>query len=787
MAEAHLAVAFQFNVTHEGVSVDYDKELVRELLHTAKRSWRYRFIRFWNNIKNIVFPFTLPSVTALIILTSALAVTDPIPYLNQLGLRSNIHFDPTFGFTEKLASLAPWKYLARKEALVVGSVTVSAAGWAAVIFIIRWLTQLLLSYRGAMFERRGRYSLKTKAWFIAMKLLQGNRKPQLYSYQGMMPILPLPALSDTMTRYLRSVRPLLDDANYERMQKLALEFQNGIGRKFQRYLFFKWLISTNYVSDWWEQYVYLRNRSALMINSNFYAMDSLNVPVTNRQASRAANLVYGLLSFRRMIVRQEVTPLLLDGTIPLCSWQYYRSFDTCRIPGVETDRVAHYHNSTHIVVLHRGRYFKVYTHGKGRLLNPKELELQFEKVINDTSVPQPGEVLLGAVTAVERKPWAQIRQSYFMRGTNRISLETIERAAFFLALDDEEHYYDKDDPSRLDSYCKWLLHGDGHNRWYDKSFNVIVMKNGKAGMNVEHSWADAPVIGHAWEWSIIEDIGVLKYTADGYCNGSVEILPTPPQRLKFELPKECLKFIEDSALEAKRHCDDVDLKLLTFQEFGKGFVKGCKVSPDAFIQLALQLAYRRDAGKFNLTYEASMTRLFREGRTETVRPCTVESCAFVNAVLNENSTNAERVRLLRVACDTHQQGYLNSMCGKGIDRHLFCLYVVSKYLEIDSPFLKEVLSEPWRLSTSQTPQTQTGRIDVNKNPDQVCPGGGFGPVADDGYGVSYIVAGENTLFFHISSKASSPQTDSARFRNGIRQALRDMKALFDTPTVVSDA
>ncbi len=27
---------------------------------------------------------------------------------------------------------------------------------------------------------------------------------------------------------------------------------------------------------------------------------------------------------------------------------------------------------------------------------------------------------------------------------------------------------------------------------------------------------------------------------------------------------------------------------------------------------------------------------------------------------------------------------------KGVDRHLFCLYVISKYLEVDSPFLKEV-------------------------------------------------------------------------------------------------
>jgi len=53
------------------------------------------------------------------------------------------------------------------------------------------------------------------------------------------------------------------------------------------------------------------------------------------------------------------------------------------------------------------------------------------------------------------------------------------------------------------------------------------------------------------------------------------------------------------------------------------------VSPDAYIQLALQLAYYRDAGRFVLTYEASMTRLFLHGRTETVRSLTQESCNFV--------------------------------------------------------------------------------------------------------------------------------------------------------------
>ncbi len=44
----------------------------------------------------------------------------------------------------------------------------------------------------------------------------------------------------------------------------------------------------------------------------------------------------------------------------------------------------------------------------------------------------------------------------------------------------------------------------------------------------------------------------------------------------------------------------------------------------------------QDAGKFNLTYEASMTRLFREGRTETVRPCTIESSQWVKAMHDES-------------------------------------------------------------------------------------------------------------------------------------------------------
>ena len=57
---------------------------------------------------------------------------------------------------------------------------------------------------------------------------------------------------------------------------------------------------------------------------------------------------------------------------------------------------------------------------------------------------------------------------------------------------------------------------------------------------------------------------------------------------------------------------------------------------------------------------------------------------------------------------------------------------------------------------------------------QVSPGGGFGPVSDQGYGVSYMIPGDNKIFFHISSKRSSAGTDSQRLARCLFASLRDM-------------
>ena len=46
MAEAHSAVAFSFTVTHEGVDVNFDREVLHLVWESGIRSWKKRFFRF---------------------------------------------------------------------------------------------------------------------------------------------------------------------------------------------------------------------------------------------------------------------------------------------------------------------------------------------------------------------------------------------------------------------------------------------------------------------------------------------------------------------------------------------------------------------------------------------------------------------------------------------------------------------------------------------------------------------------------------------------------------------
>lgn len=67
--------------------------------------------------------------------------------------------------------------------------------------------------------------------------------------------------------------------------------------------------------------------------------------------------------------------------------------------------------------------------------------------------------------------------------------------------------------------------------------------------------------------------------------------------------------IERSLSTAVALADDVDFNSFFFDAFGKGLIKKAKTSPDAFVQLALQLAHYRVRRTDFLAHRISLNRV----------------------------------------------------------------------------------------------------------------------------------------------------------------------------------
>ena len=349
-----------------------------------------------------------------------------------------------------------------------------------------------------------------------------------------------------------------------------------------------------------------------------------------------------------------------------------------------------------------------------------------------------------------------------------------------------------------------LFHGRSDSLFFDKSINLVVFDDGFAGMCVEHSWGDAPITAHAWEHALLSELVDVEREADASARAGESLrgpaLPLPTS-FEFHASDALRREARKARRLAKERIKDLELDIMSFEDFGQSFPKrAVGVSPDAFVQAALQLAYFWDRGRLDLTYESCTTKIFCEGRTETIRSLTREMADFVREFVGAKAPpsgmsvgeRSKLVELLKVACVRHQRKSREAMSGRGCDRHLFALYVAAKgTLKTPSPFLETAFGNaqfagedaltPWRLSTSQQPQHQTKLRDglpkraVDKF---VSPGGGFGPIEDDGYGIAYTFAGDHVMFFHITCKrAAAPLTDAKRFAGHIRRALLELREL----------
>ncbi len=108
---------------------------------------------------------------------------------------------------------------------------------------------------------------------------------------------------------------------------------------------------------------------------------------------------------------------------------------------------------------------------------------QFEKIYLAAATAQVPP--LGALTTEHRDIWTSVRQNLLLSNRqNAASLDVIERAAFLVCLDEST-------PVTKEEISRACWHGDGRNRFFDKSLQFIVFDNGRAGFNGEHSMMDA--------------------------------------------------------------------------------------------------------------------------------------------------------------------------------------------------------------------------------------------------------------------------------------------------------
>ena len=79
-----------------------------------------------------------------------------------------------------------------------------------------------------------------------------------------------------------------------------------------------------------------------------------------------------------------------------------------------------------------------------------------------------------------------------------------------------------------------------------------------------------------------------------------------------------------------------DLRVVVCSSYGKGLVKRFGVSPDAYAQMVIQLAYYKLYEKSCPTYESAQTKKYAWGRTETCRSVSNESVNWVKAMEDPN-------------------------------------------------------------------------------------------------------------------------------------------------------
>uniref|UniRef100_A0A8C8A229 Carnitine O-acetyltransferase n=1 Tax=Oryzias sinensis TaxID=183150 RepID=A0A8C8A229_9TELE len=594
-----------------------------------------------------------------------------------------------------------------------------------------------------------------------------------YVHQEGLPKLPVPPLKQTCERYLAILEPIVSKEELEHTRQLVQEFlKGGVGERLQKELERRARKTDNWLSEWWMQSAYLDCRMPLAVyTSPGVVLPRLHFQDRQGQMRFAAKLIAGVLDFKRMIDTKTLPVEYLSGK-PLCMDQYYQILSSCRIPGPKRDTVVNHAVGktppTHIAVVHNFQFFVLDVYNSdGTPLTVDQIYMQLEKIWNSSL--QTNKEPIGILTSQHRNTWGKAYNNLIKDKTNKESVRAIQKSIFAVCLDaplprvSDELY--------LSRVTAQMLHGGGArwnsgNRWFDKTLQFIVGEDGSCGLVYEHAPAEGPPIVF-----LIDH--VVKYMQNIQMVRS-PMVPLPmPQKLRFNITPEIKRDIENAKQNMNIMVHDLDVKVLRFPHFGKKLPKQYKLSPDGFVQMALQLAYFRMYNCCCSTYESASLRMFKYGRTDAIRSTTADSLQFVKAMQDSTKQKEEKVAMLEKAVQTHKENTYNAIYGQAIDRHLLGLRMqsITDLTSMPEIFMDTsyAVANHFNLSTSQV---------GSKTDCVMC----FGPVVPDGYGVCYNPMDEH-INIAITAFNSCEETNAANFAQAVEDSLLDMRALLEDAAV----
>ncbi|XP_037270668.2 choline O-acetyltransferase isoform X1 [Rhipicephalus microplus] len=617
----------------------------------------------------------------------------------------------------------------------------------------------------------------------------------------------VPALAATMQRYLDSLVAVVSSpAQLEVTRKIVHEFEHGggsnaqdgkrsrdaLGPLLQEKLRLFASSRDNWVTELWLDDMYLNNSQPLPVNSSpFYLLPKQCFATSADQARFAARFIEFAVLFKKKIDSGTLTPDVQGrgGTRqPLCMQTYKHFFPAYRRPGPTKDDLlldTASQNQDHVIVVCRDQFFKLRLPLDQGPLDVEALTRQLLSIKQQAKDPSERQPSVGVFTTEQRRTWAGIYVKLARSNVNQSSLQSLETCLMVVCLDRplstlRRHYASLRRESvtlDLGTQAAHLLHGgsvaDGNaaNRWYDKFMQVVVSRDGINGVICEHSASEGITVlrfcdeflQHMQQYHQQQTPhpGSPSIRTSSLCSSY------PVSRLSWDLGDDMLKALQDATKAINTLAEDVDLYILHFPNYGKNFIKEQRISPDVYIQLALQLTFYKVHRKLVSTYESASLRKFHLGRVDNIRAATAQALAWVQAMCDAvPATEEDKIQLFLEAVAKGTEILTYTVNGEGPDNHLLGLREMARLHEIPAPIFNDKSYTDFlhfRLSTSQL-ATDKGILV------------GYGAVVPDGYGCAYNI-GADQVSYVVSSFFSSPETSSDFFALSLEGSLLQMREL----------